>query len=229
MNFKLTKYGQPQIIVLQVALIVLMLICLFVGMNFLSLLAVLFIETVIALILISAILFFRDPERIVPVEANLLLAPADGKIIDIETIQESSFINGRAIRIGIFMSIFDVHINRSPCNANIHRITYVKGKHKNAANPDSGRVNESNELAMVRTDSPGDKLIVRQISGAIARRIVCEAKKGQTLTSGQKFGMVKFGSRAELYVPVSDKSQCLVKVGDKVKAGVTALVKYENS
>jgi len=106
-------------------------------------------------------------------------------------------------------------------------VTYKKGKYKNALNPRSARVNESNELALVRTDRPNDKLIVRQISGAIARRIVCDARPGARLTSGQKFGMIKFGSRTELYLPIRSNARCLVKVGDKVKAGLTALVRYE--
>jgi len=144
------------------------------------------------------------------------------------------------LRIGIFMSIFDTHINRAPCNVKVEKITYRKGKFKNAMNPESGRVNESNDLHLVRTDSPQDRLIVRQISGAIARRIVCDTAEGMELTGGQKFGMLKFGSRTELYVPLHDPStsgseryppvagaKCLVQIGDKVKAGLTPLVKYE--
>jgi phosphatidylserine decarboxylase len=94
-------------------------------------------------------------------------------------------------------------------------------------NPQSGRINESNELDLIRTDIPKDKLIVRQISGAIARRIVCEAAEGRQLSGGERFGMIKFGSRTELYLPVRENAKCLVKTGDKVKAGLTPLVKYE--
>jgi phosphatidylserine decarboxylase len=94
-------------------------------------------------------------------------------------------------------------------------------------NPQSGRVNESNTLNLIRTDDPKDKLIVRQISGAIARRIVCDTTEGRELTGGQKFGMLKFGSRTELYVPIREEAKCLVRIGDKVKAGLTPLVKYE--
>ena len=94
-------------------------------------------------------------------------------------------------------------------------------------NPQSGRVNESNDLYLLRTNSPEDKLIVRQISGAIARRIVCDTVEGGELSGGQKFGMIKFGSRTELYVPLSKSAKCLVQIGDKVKAGLTPLVEYE--
>jgi phosphatidylserine decarboxylase len=94
-------------------------------------------------------------------------------------------------------------------------------------NPKASFVNESNDVGMVREDKPQDKLIVRQISGAVARRIVCKAKPGQQLISGEKFGMIKFGSRTELYVPISESIKCLAKIGDKVKAGLTPVVKYE--
>jgi phosphatidylserine decarboxylase len=125
------------------------------------------------------------------------------------------------------LSIFNVHINRAPCNAKVERISYKKGRYKNAASPESGRVNESNNLYIIRKDNPRDKLIVRQISGAIARRIVCAAKEGQELSGGEQFGMIKFGSRTELYVPARANTKCLVRTGDKVKAGQTALVRYE--
>jgi phosphatidylserine decarboxylase len=94
-------------------------------------------------------------------------------------------------------------------------------------NPQSGRVNESSDLALVRTDHPQDRLIVRQISGAIARRIVCTTSQGQNLTGGEKFGMIKFGSRTELYLPPRENAKCLVRVGDKVKAGLSPLIRYE--
>jgi len=240
MRFKLTKYGWPQTALFLAIVLPAMIVCLLVGVRVLPLWAVYSIEAILAIVLIYTLAFFRDPDRAVPADKNILLSPADGKITDIETIQENDFIGGGALRIGIFLSIFDVHINRAPCNVKVERITYKKGKYKNAANPQSGRVNESNDLGLVRTDKPQDRLVVRQISGAIARRIVCETRQGQKLAGGQKFGMIKFGSRTELYVPArvsrapSDEIQatryeikCLVKIGDKVKAGLTPLVKYE--
>ena len=185
------------------------------------------IETVLAGVLIWALMFFRDPERRCPSDINLLLAPADGHITEIERVEENIFIGGPALRIGIFLSIFDTHINRAPCNVRIEKITYKKGKYLNAMNPQSGRLNESNDLELIRTDSPKDKLIVRQISGAIARRIVCSAAEGQQLAGGERFGMIKFGSRTELYFPARENAKCLIQIGDKVKAGLTPLVKYE--
>jgi phosphatidylserine decarboxylase len=227
MNIPLTKYGLPQVVVYPAVVFVAMIISPLVMGDLLPLWAIIAIEAVLVAVLIWALMFFRDPERACPEDSSLLLAPADGRITEIETIEETSFIGGPALRIGIFLSIFDTHINRAPCNVRIEKITYKRGKYLNAMNPQSGRLNESNELDLIRTDSPNDKLIVRQISGAIARRIVCAAAEGQELAGGERFGMIKFGSRTELYVPVRENAKCLVRIGDKVKAGLTPLLKYE--
>ncbi|MHC4394924.1 MAG: phosphatidylserine decarboxylase [Planctomycetota bacterium] len=224
MKIPLTKYGWPQVAIFPAVVLAAMVICPLVEM---PIWLIYLTEAILAVILVWSLAFFRDPQRTTPADKNLLLAPADGKITDIETIEENDFIGGSTLRIGVFLNIFNVHINRSPCNAKVERIIYKKGKYKNAMTPQSGRVNESNNLALVRTDSPEDKLIVRQISGAIARRIVCRAQQGQELTGGEKFGMIKFGSRTELYVPADENVKCLVKIGDKVKAGITPLIRYE--
>jgi phosphatidylserine decarboxylase len=183
-------------------------------------------EIAMGLVVLWSISFFRDPERQVPQDKNLLLAPADGTVTDIETIDESEFIKGKALKIGIFLSIFDVHINRSPCRTKVEKITYKEGEFFDARNAESGKRNESNDLWLTRLDAPNDKLIVRQISGAIARRIVCKTAEGQELLAGQRFGMIKFGSRTELYMPANSNIKCLVKIGDKVKAGLTPMIKY---
>jgi phosphatidylserine decarboxylase len=234
MRIPLTKFGWPQVVVFPAALFVVMVIYLLVGILCLSAWTIVSVELVLTVLLIWVLSFFRDPYRISPSDESLLLAPADGRITDIEVIEENNFIGRTALRIGIFLSIFNVHINRAPCNTKVENISYKQGSHKNAANPSSGRVNESNELCLVRTDYPKDKLIVRQISGSIARRIVCQISPGQGLRSGEKFGMIKFGSRTELYVSLTENNReylwepkCLVRVGDKVKAGLTPIVKYE--
>jgi len=227
MRIPLTKYGLPQVVIYPAAVLAGMVVFPLITAVFLPQWAIIAIEAVLAAVLIWALMFFRDTERSCPSDINLLLAPADGHITEIETIKETSFIGGPALRIGIFLSIFDIHINRAPCNVRIEKITYKKGKYLNAMNPQSGRLNESNELDMVRTDSPKDRLIVRQVSGAIARRIVCDTAEGQELAGGERFGMIKFGSRTELYLPVRENAKCLVQIGDKVKAGLTPLVRYE--
>ena len=224
MRIPLTRYGRPQVVIFPAMIIVIMAVCLLAP---LPVWAFWWLEAIFAVILIWVFSFFRDPKRAVPQDKNLLLSPADGTIADIETIAENDFIGAPAVRIGIFLSVFNVHINRAPCGVKVEKIVYKKGKFKDARDAQAGQVNESNDLYLVRTDGPEDKLIVRQISGAIARRIVCEAKEGQNFTGGQKFGMIKFGSRTELYFPAGDSVKCMVRVGDKVKAGLTPLIKYE--
>lgn len=226
MRIPLTKYGLPQVAVFPLALIAVMLtVAVFVDIMWLFYC----VEIVLAIVLLWVLAFFRDPVRDGPpdTDANILIAPADGKITDIEQVQEDTFIQGKALRIGIFLNIFNVHINRMPCTAAVEKIVYKPGKYKNAMTPASARVNESNDIMLTRLGGNAEKIIVRQISGAIARRIVCEAKEGDDFTGGQKFGMIKFGSRTELYIPAEQNIDCLVKIGDKVKAGITVMARYK--
>jgi phosphatidylserine decarboxylase len=234
MKMPLTKFGLPQVAVWPGAVLALMVLFVPVGKAFLGLWAFWGIELLLCLTLVFVLAFFRDPARKSPVEPDLLLAPADGTITDVEIVGDHDFIGGPALRIGIFLSVFNVHINRAPCDVKVESITYRRGKKKNALKAESSIVNESNDLGLVRTQSPCDRLMVRQISGAIARRIVCAAQCGEFLIGGEKFGMIKFGSRTELFLPARDSGQtdkawpeCLVKPGDKVKAGISPLVRYE--
>ncbi len=225
MRISLTKYGLPQVAIFPLTIVAVMLLVLLAGLTVLTNWIVISIEIVLAALLIFVLSFFRDPKRTPPCNENLLLSPADGTVSDIETVQDD-YINGPALRIGIFLSVFNTHINRAPCDIKVEQIQYKKGKFKDARNPLAGKINESNDLKLIRTNEPNDKLIVRQISGAIARRIVCKVTEGETLTKGQKFGMIKFGSRTELYLPARDNIKCMVEIGDKVKAGLTVLAKY---
>jgi phosphatidylserine decarboxylase len=229
MRIPLTRYGLPQVAVYPTAIAALMAAVVLFAPSFLPMWAIVAAESVLGLVLIWALMFFRDPQRRTIQDDTILLAPADGQIVDIETIDEGDFIGGPALRIGIFLSIFSAHVNRAPCGARVERITYRPGKYFNAMNRLAGKVNESNSLALVRTSQPQDRLIVRQISGAIARRIVCAVREGQQLAGGERFGMIKFGSRTELYLPAAENIVCLVRVGDKVKAGMTPLAKYETA
>lgn len=227
MRIPLTKYGWPQVIVWPGAVLLLMAFFAVSTMTLLEYWVIIAVEGVLLVVLMWILMFFRDPQRLCPADKDLLFAPADGKITDIKEVEENGFIGQPTLRIGIFLSLFNTHINRAPCRVRVETITYKEGRFRNAMNPQSGRVNESNTLDLVRTDHPKDRLVVRQISGAIARRIVCDAAEGRELAGGQKFGMLKFGSRTELYVPVRKELKCLVQIGDKVKAGLTPLMKYE--
>jgi phosphatidylserine decarboxylase len=223
MKIPITKYGLPQVVIYPGLLVI--------GMGVLiSLmkpsLVFFLIEGVLALLLIWSLSFFRDPERIVPLDESVFLSPADGKVTDIDLLEKDTPLGVPAIRIGIFLSIFNVHINRVPCTVQIQRIEYRKGAFKNAQSPESGQVNESNDVFMERITDPHSPLLVRQISGAIARRIVCVAKAGEKFKQGERFGMIKFGSRTELYIPQTPELSVEVKVGNSVKAGLTPLARY---
>jgi phosphatidylserine decarboxylase len=237
MRIPLTKYGWPQMVVYPLVLLAAMIVYPVLAVRFFPdwavetswvFLTVSPVELVLLALLVWSLSFFRDPLRQIPPDDTLLLAPADGTVRDIETVEEASFIGGPALRIGIFLSVFNVHINRSPCDAKVERIEYRRGRFLNAMNPLAGKANESNDLAMVRVKQPYDRLLVRQISGAIARRIVCVVRAGQQLAAGRQLGMIKFGSRTELYVPASEYVECVVRIGDKVKAGITPLARYRH-
>ncbi|MFH1371516.1 MAG: phosphatidylserine decarboxylase [Planctomycetota bacterium] len=226
MKIPFTKYGLPQVVMYPAAVLFFMVMLWFWAHPTTPVWVVHYVEIALGVVFIWTLSFFRDPERIVPEDKDVLLAPADGKITDIETVDENGFIGGKVIRVGIFLSIFDVHINRSPCKVRVEKITYREGKYLDARKLESGMVNESNDLWMREIEPPFDKLIVRQISGAIARKIVCRTAAGAELLMGERFGMIKFGSRTELYVPVRENVRCLVNVGDKVKAGLTPIIRY---
>jgi phosphatidylserine decarboxylase len=237
MRIPLTKYGLPQVAVIPLAIVAAMAVYWLIARYGFgpgiwqntgkTAVFVWLPELILFIVLAWALSFFRDPYREIPRDAAALLSPADGTVTDIEIVENDPAFAGKAMRIGIFLSIFNVHINRAPCAVRIGKITYKPGQFKNAMSPNSGRVNESNDVQMTRIDEPKDLLMVRQISGAIARRIVCAAKTGDRFDAGQQFGMLKFGSRTELYVPVRDNVKCRVKLGDKVRAGLTILVQYE--
>jgi phosphatidylserine decarboxylase len=186
-------------------------------------------QAVLFVVLIWVVSFFRDPSRRIPDDPAALLSPADGTIAAVEQMDSCTGFDGPVLRIEIFLSIFNVHINRTPSRVRIGQIRYKPGRFLDARNPRCSKVNEANEIEMFRLDEPKDRLMVRQISGAIARRIVCEAKPNDTFEAGQPFGMIKFGSCTELYVPLRPSLSCRVQKGDKVKAGLTLLGRYENA
>ncbi|MFA6424978.1 MAG: phosphatidylserine decarboxylase family protein [Phycisphaerae bacterium] len=224
MRIPITKYGLPQVVIYP-GLCILIMAAFTAGA--VKIPALWIVVAIFGIILIWALSFFRDPKREISTNEKLLLSPADGTVSDIEEVDEPHFIGGKAKRIGIFLSVFNVHINRTPCKVRIESITYRPGKFINAMNKNCGKVNESNDIAMTRLSVPNEKLLVRQISGAIARRIVCDAERGQEFTGGAIFGMIKFGSRTELYLPAESSAKIKVKIGDKVNAGITVLAQYE--
>jgi phosphatidylserine decarboxylase len=172
-----------------------------------------------------SIAFFRDPKRVTVATPTELCSPADGTVQDITEFDHYGPIEGPAVRIGIFLSLFNVHINRAPCAGTVRSATHVPGKFLAAMKPEAIDVNESNTLVLDPPPEMPGPIVVRQIVGMAARRIVCHAVPGTKLLSGERFGLIKFGSRTELIIPRSDRTKLLVELGQKVQAGVTILAR----
>jgi phosphatidylserine decarboxylase len=179
-----------------------------------------------AALAVGVVWFFRDPARTSPTEAGLVVSPADGRVVSAQESEHDEFLGGPAVTIGIFLSVLDVHMNRSPTDARVIGLTYRRGRFLNALRPESARENESLEIRLEERSPPHRGMRVRQIAGAIARRVVCWAAPGDYLARGDRFGMIKFGSRTELSLPRAPGLELLVRPGQKVYAGVTAVAKY---
>lgn len=169
--------------------------------------------------------FFRDPERIIPQEEGTLVSPADGTVTHIGECEDPGCLGQKALRISIFMSVFDVHVNRAAYKGRVISSKYKKGEFLNAMSDESLDKNECNDLTLETGDARMPRYGVRQIAGLIARRVVCVAKPGDELATGEKFGMMKFSSRADLFIPLETKVELRVKIGDKVAAGSSILAK----
>jgi len=166
--------------------------------------------------------FFRDPERVPPPRKNVFLAPADGLVVSVEAAAPPAELGlGAELRprVAIFLSVLDVHVNRAPITGTVTRIAYRAGKFFNAAEDKASDENERNALAMRLAD--GQEIAVVQIAGLIARRILCNVTEGQFVTAGERFGIIRFGSRTDLYLPVG--SVPLVSVGQRMIGGETVI------
>ena len=173
-----------------------------------------------AIITLACLLFFRDPLRRVSSRPDVMVSPADGVVTEIAVVQ-SKWLSGDVLRISIFLSVLDVHLNRSPCRGTVQLVSFEAGRFLDARHPDSGLQNQSNNLLL---DTPYGPIVVRQIVGAIARRIICPVREGDVLERGECFGMIAFGSRTELLVSGSERWKPSVKVGEKVRAGSSVIL-----
>jgi len=176
-----------------------------------------------AVLALALLAFYRDPPRRVPRRDNVLVAPADGRVTEITRDYNAADERGPLLRVVIFLSVLDVHINRSPCAGRVTDVTYRPGQFLNALKAESTDRNENNLVTIEPQPPIPGPVRVRQIAGVLARRIVCAAEPGDHLATGERFGMIKFGSRTELCVGEDPRWQLAVHVGDHVKAGVTVL------
>lgn len=179
---------------------------------------------VAVLLILFCINFFRDPDRVAPADPLAILAAADGTVADIVEIEETEVAHRKMKRVGIFLSVFDVHTNRMPVSGRVSYIQHYPGKFLDARHPEATSKNEAQTWAFQGEHAV---LVVRQITGAIARRIVAWAKIGDILQKGERFGMIRFGSRTEIYFPL--ECEVTVKVGDKVKGGETIIARFPAS
>jgi phosphatidylserine decarboxylase len=173
-------------------------------------------------LLVFVVNFFRDPERVIPGDPGVIVSPADGRVIKVACIQDDRFLNGEAALVSIFMSPLNVHVNRVPATGRVVDIRYNQGKYFRAYADKASLDNEQN--AVVMEDEHGRRLCFVQIAGFLARRIVCYLRPGMEVERGQRFGMIRFGSRADVYLP-PDATVC-VAVGTRVFGGSTVIARW---
>jgi phosphatidylserine decarboxylase len=178
----------------------------------------------VALVQLEIVWFFRDPQRQIPQDPQALVSPADGTVTHVEEVDDPDFPAGRALRISIFLSIFNVHVNRLPRDGRITALRYFPGAFLDARHAECGQRNEQLWIDLV--EPSGRPVRIKQISGAIARRIVCWLRLGEEVKKGERLGMIKFGSRTDVLVPTGEQTQVLVKVGQSVQGGVTVLMRF---
>ncbi len=190
---------------------------------FVTLLAAIFAMKVttgcLLVVTIFVLCFFRDPERLGPDHADALVSPADGKVILIERVTDSRFTGEDVQKISIFMNVFNVHVNRIPVNGKVEKILYKPGKFYSADSKKGGLQNEY--CASIITTPAGKKIAFVQIAGLIARRIICWLEEGDVVSRGKRFGLIRFGSRVDLYLPL--ETELVITPGQKVRAGETVL------
>ncbi len=176
---------------------------------------------VMGTVTVAVALFFRDPERTFSAEPGEILSPADGRIVAVDRVEENRHLAEEALRISVFMSIFNVHVNRIPMDARVITVKHVPGGFAMAHLDDAGLINERTEILL--EDGSGRKNLMVQVAGLVARRIICRLREGDNVLRGNRFGLICFGSRVDLYLPAH--AQPLVEIGARVRAGQSVLAK----
>ncbi len=223
MGFRLTKYGMKELLLCTVLFVAACVLIIALAAKVAWPLAAI---AILPLVVYGWVLwFFRDPQRNIPTGAGLLVAPADGTVTDITPLGPDSPLGCEGVQIGIFMSVFSVHVNRSPAAGRVEKVVHAKGLFLDARDPHAGEKNESTTIYMTCTEG-GRRfpIVVRQIAGLIARRIITDISAGLPVQRGVRIGMIKFGSRAELLVPAEHVGKVRVEVGQYASAGETVLV-----
>jgi len=219
----LTRYGIDVLIGVAIAILLIIGIAIWTDERWLRIL----LYAIAAFLAIFALNFFRDPGREVAAGSkslnSIVASPADGKVVLIAELDEPEYMKAKTRMVSIFMSPLDVHVNRIPVNGMVEYLRYVKGEFLVASKPDAVH---RNERQVIGIDANGKKITFSQVTGYIARRIVCDLKAGDTVKIGERFGMIKFGSRVDVYLPLD--AVLLIKEGDRVRAGETVLAEWPN-
>jgi phosphatidylserine decarboxylase len=184
-----------------------------------------YVAPVFGALLALVLWFFRDPPRRIPQEPGILVSPADGKVVEVTRLERDGYIGGPAVRIGIFLSILNVHLNRAPEAARVIALRYHPGDFISALDPECAVRNENMWIGLEEETPPYRRMALRQIAGAVARRIVCPLRPGDVLARGEKIGMIKLGSRTELILPDGPELRVEANVGDRVRAGVSVVAR----
>jgi phosphatidylserine decarboxylase len=196
---------------------------LIVGILLVTLFHLFFLTALFAALILFCLWFFREPERMPPADPSLAVSPADGTVTLIDEVEEQQFFKRRMKRVSIFLSVFDVHVNRTPIAGEVLFTEGRGGLYLDARHPEASALNESLFWVFGSKDRLEKAVAVKQITGAIARRIVPWAKLGESMERGERFGMIRFGSRTDLYLPLD--AEVLVTVGQKTKGGETAIAR----
>lgn len=215
----LTKYGYSTLGIISIIAFILISLSFFINNNFIKTLLII----LPIIFIIFSLNFFRDPERTTPKGENIVVSPADGKVLFVKEVEDNKYINGKAKQISIFMSPLNVHVNRIPISGKVEYIKYHEGKYMAAFEDKASDVNERAEFGIL---SKYGKVFFTQVAGYIARRIIYEINVDDSVTIGKRFGMIKFGSRVDVVVPIEWKEK--VKKDDVVAAGETILFEIKN-
>ena len=181
------------------------------------------LAALVAVVAIWVVAFFRDAIRPGPRGERYVVAAAEGHVVHVVEIDEPMYVKERSVRISIFLSVFDVHVNRYPVDGTVELVHYNKGKFLHAG---SEKASLDNEQASIGITGPRGRVLVRQIAGLIARRIVTDAKPGERVTQGARMGLIRFGSRTDVFLPLSARPALKIKPGDRVRVGGTVLAEY---
>ena len=181
------------------------------------------VAILLGILAVWVVAFFRDPLRAGPRGERYVLAAAEGHVVHVIETEEPMYVKERAVRISIFLSVFDVHVNRYPVDGTVELVNYNRGKFLHAADEKASLDNEQSSIGL---RGPRGRVLVRQIAGLIARRIVTDAKRGARVTQGDRLGLIRFGSRTDVFLPLSAHPVVKVKPGDRVRVGGTVLAEY---